>query len=136
MKCYFFKIRRYYEIGKLYAKCDMKHLATFYKWVSAGRIFKLMENVRNEKQSEASVTKTNNQKNHQGHNVYFRCLLKQCIQQMIDLFDDLKIFAQKPLSASNVDQLTQFGFPHAKKHLILQIIQLLQHSENYSQAVK
>lgn len=61
---------------------------------------------------------------------------------MVEIFPDLKIAPQEPLSATLLDanspylNSTRLGFPYAKKHLIIQIVQLLQFDHNYTDAIK
>lgn len=118
------------EIGNLYERCEMRHLSTFYKWVSAGRIFKLIE--------AATATKSSGFK----QNAHFKCLLHKCRQQMIDLFPDMKIEPQEPLSNTLINanstylNSTRLGFPFAKKHIVIQIVQLLQYEQNYLESIK
>lgn len=61
---------------------------------------------------------------------------------MVDIFPDLKMSPQEPLSNTLLDpnstylNATRLGFPYAKKHLIIQIVQLLQFDHNYPETIK
>ena len=96
------------EISQLYEELHLYRLAAFYKWISTGRVFRLIE--RGEKHTS---------------NVHLKCLLSRCGAQLVSLFDKMKIGEQK----RRVDQLNEpcgfaRGFPLAKKHLVGQLIQL------------
>jgi hypothetical protein len=117
------KIRRYLEIGKFYDECNMSRLATFYKWISANRVFVLKEKAKHLSIGDPG----------------FRCLIRRLTLQFASIFNDMKIYEQK--SPSVLMQFNRFdsfnlGFPIAKKYLVSQIVELLHLSKNKDEMIK
>ena len=83
----------------------MKRLSAFYKWISSGRVFRLMQ--KGDQLPEQV------------------CLISQCAKNMIDTFELMKLKAQrKPVSQAAEDLAVNYGFPKAKKHMIRQTIDI------------
>ena len=121
------KIRRYHEIGNFYAESGLRRLATLYKWISVGRIFVLKKNLES---SQGVLV---------AEDLSLKCLVTRCTNQMIALFDELKIFEQKsPSALAQIEnfELYQIGFPIAKKYLVTQIVELLLFSRCGKEATK
>ena len=108
------------EIGKLYDSLGLKRLGAFYKWISAGRIFKLIE-----------------KRDRQTDNYNLKCVVTRCTTQLLDIFENMKIFSQQtPVVKLSDTYMAKSGFPLAKKYLIGQVFQLFHINNSYLQSVK
>ena len=88
----------------------MHRLATFYKWISAGRVFRI-------------IAAHNQLSSHELFNL--GCIVKRCIKKILDTLPNLKIMPQKQPSLYTSEQaLAHRGFPNAKKCLLFQLIKL------------
>jgi hypothetical protein len=111
-------MRRYLEIAGLYERCELKRLASFYKWISTERVFRLFDN---------SVKK----------HINLKCLVKKCSNEVFGLFEDLKISPQKtPAVQANETNDMQIGYPYTKKHLVSEIIQLFRFNNDIKETIK
>ncbi len=119
----FTKVKRYFEIAKLYELCEMKRLATFYKWISAVRVFKLIEN--------------NNQDLSSTEYYNLNCIVRRSINQVLSVITNMKILPQLPPNLKLCDQsIINRGFPDAKKCLIFQLIKLFNYNKCYNESNK
>lgn len=101
--------------------CELKRLGNFYKWISACRVFRLMEAFH--------------QNLNEIHNL--NCVIKRCIFQLLNVLKNIKIMPQKtPISELNDQVITDRGFPYAKKNLILQLIKMFTYSKNFNESNK
>ena len=100
----------------------MKRLASFYKWISAGRVFRFFETFHQNDSHEA---------------YYLSCIVKRCIMQIINVLSDVKILPQVAPSLQSRDQfIIDRGFPNAKKYLIFQLIKLLSFNKHHQEMIK
>ena len=73
----------------------------------------------------------------QTDNVYLKCLVERCSNQILELFPLLNILPQsKPAAQSNETNEMQMGFPFAKKNLINDIIKLYYYLSNTEETIK
>lgn len=117
-------MRRYLEIAKLYEKCSMNRLSSFYKWISAGRIFRLMN----------AVT-TQNANNNEYNLKNLKRVLSNCIEQIVSVLENLCI--DSPLKLSERVALGyEKGFPSLKKRILAEIIQLYHYNNCIKESIK
>lgn len=102
------------EISLVYEKFGMNHQAAFYKYISSGRIFRIIEN-------DPKIIKSS----------YFRCLLRRCINILTSIFDIYKINDKN----KEMDSYEN-GFPEIKIRILINIIKLYQYDSNVSESVK
>lgn len=116
------KIRRYYEISSLYDQLGMKRLSSFYRWISSSSIFRLMPNKSSPNQD----------------NVYQNCLINRCVNNLIGNYELMKLSQQmKPASVESTDQYAlKQGFPLAKKHMVLQTIEMFSYLNHFQETNK
>ena len=109
-------MRRYLEIAGLYERCELKRLASFYKWISTERVFRLLD---------TSAKK----------NINLKCLVKRCSNEVFGLFEDLKILPQKTPAVQETNEI-QIGYPYTKKHLVSELIQLFRFNNEIKETIK
>lgn len=101
----------------------MKRLAAFYKWISAVRVFKLIEN--------------NNQDLSSTEYYNLNCIVGRSINQVLSVITNMKILPQLPPNLQLSDQsIVNRGFPYAKKCLIFQLIKLFNFNKYYNESNK
>jgi len=101
----------------------MKRLSTFYKWISAARVFKMIEN--------------NNQELSSNEYYGLKCMVRRSINQVFSVFDNMKILPQlSPNLQANDQNIVDRGFPNAKKCLIFQLIKLFNFNKHYKESNK
>ena len=105
------------EIAKIYEYCGKKRVCSFYKWISAGRIFRLIHQITDVKVTN-EIPRLKEFKNFN-----LKRVLNKCLQQNLSIFSDLRIQNQlKPRekALSNVE----LSFPSIKRRLLAECIQL------------
>ena len=99
----------------MYESYEMKRLSALYKWISSGRVFRLMQR----------KTSTSSQ----------LCLINRCAHNLISTFDIMKLNGQiKPLSLTPEQLSTNRGFPKAKKHMITQTVDIFGFLNQFQEA--
>jgi hypothetical protein len=124
--CLFIKIRRYLEISKLYERCNMKRAASFYKWVSAGRVFRLMQ------PKQQTVHQTTDLSS---NDVNLKRVLKKSISQMLEIFDSWFAVKQSQSQARACFESNGI-FPSMKKRILNEIIQMHHCNANIDGSIK
>lgn len=99
----------------------MKRLSSFYRWISSSRVYRLLH-LESEKQAQ---------------NIHRACLVNRCVSNLIKNFDMMKLSEQlRPIMATDQEMISSYGFPKAKKHLVMQSAELFSYLENYHEIIK
>ena len=126
-------MRRYLEIAKLYEECCMLRLSSFYKWISAGRIFRLMNSIQQQQQQQQQQQATSSTNEYNIKNL--KRVLNRCISIIVSVCENLCI--NLPLKPS--ERLTlgyEKGFPALKKRILAEIIQLYHYNNHFKESIK
>ena len=118
-------MRRYIEISKLYEKCSMNRLSSFYKWIAAGRILRLINSLGTEQQTPNADISLKN----------FKRVLVKCIDIIIHIFENLCMdYQMKP--SEKLELGYEKGFPLLKKRILTEITQLYHHNNDTKESIK
>ncbi len=120
---FFFKIRRYLEIARLYERCGMTRAASFYKWVSTGRVFRLIQH------SQSAAENSNSD----GMNL--KRILSKSISNMMNIID-FSFMVKLPTSSRNDNSGYENGFPSVKKRILNEIIKLYHYNNSIENSIK
>ena len=112
----------------MYDLLEMKRLGSFYRRISAGRIFQLIKK---------KLLPTNDIWEHDG-DVYRSCLINRCVKNMLDNYEMMKLKQQiKPILVDTSEvRIYNRGFPRAKKQMILQTIDMFRFLGNFNETTK
>jgi hypothetical protein len=108
------------ETSKVYENINYKRAASFYKWVSCGRIFHLL------KQTPFNADpkiKSN-----------LKRVLNICSNNLLSIFENLNI--APPMKPCNTINDSEKGFPLAKKRAIIEYIHLCHQNDCPRDALK
>ena len=118
-------MRRYIEISKLYEKCSMNRLSSFYKWIAAGRILRLISSLSVDQQPPNAEISMRN----------FKRVLAKCIDIIVHIFENLCMDYQlKP--SEKLELGYEKGFPLLKKRILIEITQLYQQNNDTKESLK
>ena len=103
----------------------MNRLSSFYKWIAAGRILRLITTISTQQQSARADFSIKN----------FKRVLVKCINIIVNIFESLTLDNQlKP--SEKLELGYEKGFPLLKKRILIEITQLYQHNNDTKESIK